>query len=612
MKIPRDYQEAANTSLWNFIHQQPGLNPLVVEATGLGKSLNIAMFIYMWLAHYPHTRIMQVVHVKELVKGNYEELMELWPSAPAGIYSAGLNERNLRAQVTFAGIMSVHKRAASFGHIDFLLVDEAHTISDKESATYVKFIAALKEINPYLVVIGFTATAFRMSSGYLVEGELFDEVVYDIGSGESFLWAIEQGYLIKPVPKNPGFELDSDAIGIQAGDFKNNEASQAMHDQNILERAVDTTIAMGTAQDRKCWLHFCQSIEDAETVADMFTCKGYPHEAVHSKRDDRDDVIQALKTGDLLGATNMGVLTTGHNIPRIDLIGMLRLTRSPGLWVQMGGRGTRPIWLSGHDITTFDGRWASIKESGKETCLLLDFVGNTKRLGPLNYPNVPKRRGPGSGSSSMVRECPECQTYVHIGVKQCTECGHVFAPPERLSKAGASEADLVTSQIVDLTDLSQTPPPKQFEVYGVHRMVCSHHKGKNDKADTMRVDYFCGFNTFSSWVCLAHEQGSFPRRKAQQWWEAHDGYGEGPQDIEEAVEMASLLAKPLFIKVWVNTKFPEIVGHDFIGTRFELPPELGGPPLQAPEPDPFEADAQATINSTAGYGGYDYDDDIPF
>lgn len=42
------------------------------------------------------------------------------------------------------------------------------------------------------------------------------------------------------------------------------------------------------------------------------------------------------------------------------------------------------------------------------------------------------------------------------------------------------------------------------------------------------------------------------------------------------------LRKPKFIKVWLNTKHPEIVDYDFRGTRFELPPEFGGPPLQEP------------------------------
>lgn len=610
MKQPRDYQDAANISLWNYLHENPGKNPLVVEATGLGKSLNIAMIIRMLLHYYPQTRIMQTCHVKELVKGNHDELLQFWPAAPAGLFSAGLGVRDLRKQVTFASIMSVAKRAHAFQHIDFLIVDEAHTINDKESTTYAKFIADLRRTNPRLVVIGFTATPFRMTSGMLTDGEMFDEVVYDIGSGESFVWAVEQGYLIRPVPKNPGFELDSDAIGIQAGDFKNKETSDALREQDILERAVDMTIAMGIDQGRQNWLTFCQSIDDSELVADMFTHKGYPHEAVHSKRNDREEVLTKWMSGELVGVTNKDILTTGINNPRIDLITMLRLTRSPGLWVQMIGRGTRPLWTPGYDIGTLEGRLNSILASQKQTCLVLDFVGNTKRLGPINYPNLPKRRGSGGGGDP-VRECPTCNVYCHISLSACPECGYEFPPPERV-KPSASEAAIVDSRALDL---SKQLPPKEFEIFDVHRMICSHHEGRNGKPDTMRVDYYSGFRRFSQWVCVAHPYGSFPRRKAEDWWKSHGGETP-PHEVDKAVEEAGDLNKPKFLKVWVNTKYPEIVGLDFAGTRFELPPELGGPPLQEPGPDPLaeqeEEAKKAREHTMAAMGDGYFDDEIPF
>lgn len=618
MKIPRDYQEQANLALWNFIHNCPGKNPLVVEATGLGKSLNIAMFIWMWLAHYPQTRILQITHSKELIEGNYLELLGLWPSAPAGVYSAGLNQRDLRSQVTFCGIQSVYSRPASFGHVDFIIVDEAHTISANENATYSKFIAALKAVNPYLVVIGFTATPFRMTTGLLTDGTMFDEIVYDIGSGESFVWAVEQGYLIRPIPKYPGFQLDSDDIAVMAGEFDNKASSQALRDQNILERAVDTCIAIGEEQGRQSWLHFCQSIEDAELVADMFTYKGYPHEAVHSKRGDRDEVLKAQKDGGLRGVTCRDVLTTGYNHPALDLIGMLRLTRSPGLWVQMVGRGTRPAWVGhiGHnggpplyDITTLEGRRDSILASHKQTCLVLDFVGNTSRLGPINYPNLPTRRTKKGPPQAMVRQCPKCDTYNHISRRFCDDCGYEFPPPERL-QVNASESALVTSNVLDLT---KQPPPRQLDVMGVNRMICAHHNGKDGKPDTMRVDYFSGQRRFSVWLGFEHPEGSFPLRRAREWWAMHGGHGKAPTTILAALELVGDLQKPKFLKVWTNTKYPEVVDYDFRGTRFELPPEIGGPPLQEPEPDYEEEARLASIADSAAFVGTYYDDDdIPF
>lgn len=597
---PRDYQEAAHAATWKYIHEHPGRNPLVVEPTGTGKSLQIAMFLWHLFASYPNSRALCLTHVKELVKANHAELMALWPAAPAGVYSAGLGVKEHRAPITFAGIMSVAKKAPLFKHIDFVLVDEAHSINVTSQTAYNKFLQQLRAVNPNLVVIGYTATPFRMKGGLLTEGDLFDDVCFDLSSGEAFLWLIQQGYLARPVPKDPGFQLNSDSITLLAGDFNNAETSQAMRDQNILERAVDSIIAHGVEQGRRAWLHFCQSIEDAELVADMFTYKGFPHEAVHSRRSDRDAVLEAFQNGELVGVTNKDILTTGYNQQNIDLIGMLRLTRSPGLWVQMVGRGTRCVYASGYDVSTLEGRHNAILASPKQTCLVLDFVGNTERLGPINYPRLPGRRNKKGGGGEMVRPCPQCGTYNHISLKVCEECSFEFPPPERLRET-AGESPLV----INLRDL---PPPvvREPKVVPVHRMLLMRHSGKKGKLDTLRVDYFSGFNRYSDWLGFEHPPGTFPRKKAEQWWHSHGGHGAAPVNIDEVVAAHGYLRRPYWLQVLVGGDYPEVKQYDFVGSRFELPPEAGGPPLEFPPPDPTEPTPVDTRYDDSYYG------EIPF
>lgn len=621
---PRDYQEAADQFLWNYLHTNHGKNPLVVLATGMGKSLNMAMAKWRLLASYPKVRILNATHVKELVEGNYRALMSLWPSAPAGVYSAGLGRKDVGRQITFCGVQSAVRNPQVFGHIDFVFVDEAHRISPKDEATYGQLFKDLKRVNPNLVVIGFTATDWRMGSGLLTDGDMFDDVVFNLGGGESFLWAIEQGYLIRPVPKDPGFAVDETELHLRGGEYIDSEASQAMRDQNILERAVDMMIAVGTEQNRKAWLTFNQSIDDAEMVADMFRYKGHDVQAVHSKRDDRDEVLRDFKRGLLRGVTNKDVLTTGFDHPPIDLIGILRLMRSAGLWVQMLGRGTRPSWVGhqGHnggpplyDISTQEGRLASILASHKQSTTVLDFAGNTRRLGTINYPNVPGKRKKGAGGGDApVRTCPEpCNAMHHVSVKVCPECGHEFPPPTSFSES-ASDAPLVESRAAPVLDLMAPPVPRVEEIHGVHRMVCSHNEGKNGKPDTLRVDYFCGMRRFSAWVCLAHADKSFPRSKAEQWWAQHGGPDPAPTDIADATEMVDQLTKPKFIKVYIPPKgYPDIIGYDFRGTKFGLPPEGGGPPLSDPGPDPLARPVDTAEDARRSQMIREmYEDDIPF
>jgi DNA repair protein RadD len=624
-KNPRDYQMDSHTALWRFLHDPAhyGKNPLVVMATGLGKSLNIAMFIWAMLSRYPHVRMVQACHVKELVASNYEEAMELWPECPAGVYAASLKRRDTRTQVTFAMINSVAKRAKSFGHVDFLIIDEAHRLSDNDASLYGLFIADLKAKNPNLIIIGYTATDYRMKGGRLTEMGLFDEVVYDIGHGESFLWAVEHGYLIRPVPTDPGFQVDDTDIGLSSGDYKSSEASAAMHDQDIIERAVDYSIKLAKDENRKRALIFAQSVDDADLIADMFTYKGYPTRAVHTRSDDRDEILAAHKRGELWGVTNRDILTTGYNDPWLDLMVCLRLTRSPGLWVQMVGRMTRPAWVNHighnggpplHDISTLEGRLASIMESGKLNARVLDFCGNTERLGPINYPNIPKARKKGAGGDAPVRTCKNCEpwTFHHTSVKVCPECGFAF-PAETKLRTMASKSALVSgSNPLGLPE----PEPRKFEVFSVHEMTATFNEGKGDKLDTMRVTYRSGVSMFKTWVCFEHAYNSFPRRKAEEWWREHGGQGPAPRSIQEALEAAGDLNMPKFINVWTNTKYPEITGYDFIGHRFEpstLDLTKGRMMLHEPDPDPL-ASVVAQAQTAAFYqGGGDYwDDDIPF
>lgn len=596
--IPRDYQTAAADALWNYVHTHPDHNPLVVMPTGTGKSLTMALFIWGMMQRYPHLRMMNLVHVKELVVGNYRALKNIWPLAPAGIYSAGLKKKEVHGQVTFAGIDSVRAAVRRFGKIDFIIVDEAHRISDNDRSTYQKVFKAFREINPNLIIIGFTATDYRMGMGKLTDGELFDHVCFDLSDGPAFVWMLDQRYLLKPVPKNPGFSVDESRVKIKAGEFDEKSASQAFRDQDILERAVDTVIQCGEEQGREAWLTFTQSIDDCDLVAEMFRYKGYDVEAVHSKMGgDRDEILKAFSEGKLRGVVNKDILTTGFDEPRIDLIAMLRLTRSPGLWVQMLGRGTRPLWTPGYDLTTWEGRNSSILASAKQDCLVLDFAGNTKRLGPINYPQIPKRKK-GAGGDPPVRECPECGAYNHISLKCCAECGYEF-PVEQKLEARASSQDLV----VNLNDL---PPPiaKEYGVFKVDQMIYYEQAAKPGKWPTLRVDYICGVRRFSTWVCPEHP--GYPSMKAKDWWKGH-GHGPMPAKALEMAQYADYRV-PYYIKVWLNTKYPEIVGYDFVGTAFELPPELGGPPLRLAEDTAVEAEKERIKELAREM----FDDEIPF
>ena len=144
----RDYQNEAVKSIFNYFWTHPEGNPLVACPTGTGKSLIIAEFLKQVLHKYPNQKIMVLTHVKELIKQNHEKMMMVWPTAPAGIYSAGLKKRDTINPILFAGIGSVVRKPERFGHVDILIIDECHLVSPSKSTMYQQFIDDLTVVNP--------------------------------------------------------------------------------------------------------------------------------------------------------------------------------------------------------------------------------------------------------------------------------------------------------------------------------------------------------------------------------------------------------------------------------------------------------------------------------
>ncbi|MCU0254783.1 MAG: DEAD/DEAH box helicase family protein, partial [Acidobacteria bacterium] len=194
----RPYQRQAIDAIYGYFAENAG-HPLVVIPTAGGKSLVMAAFIEGVLRAWPDQRILVVTHVRELIAQNHAELIGLWPGAPAGIFSAGLGRRDLRARILFAGIQSIHRRAWEVQQCDLVLIDEAHLIPGSSDTMYRRFLDTLGRINPQLKVIGFTATPYRLDSGMLHEGKgaLFTDIAFEV----SVRQLIDDGWLCPLVSK---------------------------------------------------------------------------------------------------------------------------------------------------------------------------------------------------------------------------------------------------------------------------------------------------------------------------------------------------------------------------------------------------------------------------
>jgi DNA repair protein RadD len=594
MILDRWYQTEAVDSIWSYFRDGGQGNPVVAMPTGTGKSVVIARFLQSVFNAFPYQKIIVLTHVKELIQQNYEKLMALWAFAPAGIYSAGLNSREHGKAITFAGIQSVWRKPALFGHVDLVLIDEVHLVPLENMAMYQAFISGLRAINPHLKMIGLTATPWRLGQGRIIDpierkGELieplFTDICYDLTSTESFNRLIAEGYILPLRPKRTKAVLEADGIHMRGGEFIESELQDFVdaHDE-LTWQALNEAREVAMNEQRQCWLVFATGIRHANVVGDMLDQLGVTNCVIHSKSGDRDRDMMQWKAGQTTAAVNNNVLTTGVDNPLIDLIVMLRQTASTVLWVQMLGRGTRPLYAPGYDLSDLGGRLAAISASGKRDCRVLDYAGNTRRLGPINDPVIPRRKGEGGGDAP-VKACDRCDEWVHASVRMCPYCGYEF-PFETKLKSEASSQELIRGD------------DPIVEVFKVDHVTATEHN-KIGKPPSLKLSYYSGLRSvFADYLLIEHPPGQQGRTR-RLWREM--GGGELPPSTAAAAEMATFLKMPTHLRVWINKQYPEILARCYDGTAFGT--------QEASEPPTLEGVRQ---HAPVAYLASDLDDDVPF
>lgn len=528
MITPRWYQSEAIDSIYNYFMNGGKGNPLIALPTASGKSIIPAVFIQRVLSRWPNQRFLLITHVKELIRQNSEKMLEVWANAPLGIYSAGLKRREVINPIIFGGIQSMIKIAEAFGHRDIIFVDECHLISQEEDSSYLKFFAVMKNINPNVKIVGLTATKFRMGQGLLTQDGVFTDIIYDMTDIEGFNRLIKEGYLSPLVPQSRVTQLDVSGVSAQRGDFIQGQLQYQVDRAEITWKALQETAYYG--QNRRSWILFSSGIEHAEHIAEMLRRLGIEAAAVHSKQSSEynDAALKAHKELKLRAVVSFSKLTTGLDHPAIDLIDDMRPTLSVVLHIQKYGRGMRLF-------------------PQKENCLVLDHAGNSMRLGPVNDPVLPRKKGDKLGEIP-IKICEACGVYNHISARNCTSCG---APFEFKVKIVAK---------ADTAPLLKNVDPPIIETFDVNWVTYTKRQ-KEGKAPYLTCTYFCGMNAFKEFVFPENKR--FPKGFSD-WWKIRS-VREVPKQTDEAMNYISELRAPKKIRVHVNRMmngrvFPEVLG----------------------------------------------------
>lgn len=461
----RPYQQAAVDAFYQTIRDKVPGHGLIEHATGLGKSVIIAKVaadMHNW-----GRRVLILAHVAELLEQNHAKLQAMLPEITVGLYSAGLKRRDINATPLVAGIQSIHNKAAQvFPPPDVAIIDECHLLSPNAGSMYRKFLSDLWQQNPKMRLLGLTATPYRLKGGCLISSKdsLFSHTIHKFSMGDG----IREGYLSPVTSKASPVQADLTGVTTQNGDFNQAEMAARFSPALTLKALEDL---LQKAHDRRSILIFAANVEHAEFITECLD--GAAMVDGSTPKETRARLIEDFRQRRLRFLVNVNVLTTGFDAPNVDCIGLLRATKSPGLYVQIVGRGTR-------------------KAEGKQNCLLLDFGGNIERFGPVEHIKLRKKSdGSTEAQGAPVKTCPKCEEKVHAGVLECPACHFRFPAIMATHQTKASEAAVLEGIEDDIRDVSH--------------WFWERHKGKGGKPDTVQITYFCGLAQFRQWLCPEHE-----------------------------------------------------------------------------------------------------------
>lgn len=536
---PRWYQIEAVTAFKDFLRNtEPGRNAIIAMPTGTGKSVVIAQIV-KYICQWPENKVLMLTHVGELVKQNADKLRAVWPQGDIGICAAGLGRRDTKQAIIYSTVQTVHsllkRDKFALGRRRLVIIDECHLLSENEDSMYRQVLAKLGELDPKMRVLGLSATPYRTKDGKLIEQEnaIFTDVAYDLN--KDFARLVEEGYLAPLTSVKTPVEVNLKGVHIQGGDYNSKEVQAAVGNDVLLEQACNVMVNEG--RYRRSWIVFVSGIKNAVRVREMLERRGIVVRDVTSANTAavNAQAIAAFRSGQVRCLVSANQLTTGFDVPQIDLIAVLRPTVSTSLHVQLLGRGTRPC-------------------PGKVDCLVLDFAHNIARLGPINDPIIKERKPKGELTEEekqeekeeaelLPRNCPNCGALLPPRTRSCPYCGY------------RAVQELDVSDLTGLTPLAyikHTPTIPSSRVWQVSSFVAGKYQNKNTGMHMLRVRVGCTGNgaDFNAHFYLNFDSLRDPVRfDAAKTWLQFGGLDPIPRTVSEAIARAKELKAPREIEL---------------------------------------------------------------
>ena len=362
-------------------------------ATGSGKTFIFSRV--MKGAREKGKRVYLVVAGRQLVDNASQRLFR--EQVPHGVMMAGHWNRRPYEPIQVCSIDTLYARRKkeTIAPADLIVVDEAHMATSRRFRWFIDQF-------PDAFFLSVTATP-HVKDGLR---HLANVVVYPITMGD----LIAQGWLVPPryfAPKKP--KLDAVRIDSKTGDYNVEDLAGVM-DAALAGDLVEHYLQYAAGRPT---LAYAVSVSHSLHIVELFRKHGISAEHIDAKTDDKGRVaaLERLKSGETKIVSNVGVLTTGVDMPYVSAIIMARPTKSYNLFIQTLGRGTRPY-------------------PGKSDFVVLDHAGNLDEHGLIEF----ERECNLDGVTKVAQKPPSVTCSVCYNVWNPLEQWKIFNP--ELAAAG--------------------------------------------------------------------------------------------------------------------------------------------------------------------------------
>lgn len=277
-------------------------------------------------------RVLILAHRNELIQQIKDRLSNF--GLKAGIIkSRHITEEDKQIQIASVQTLCRRNKVVFLKHISLIIVDEAH---HTPSTTYLAILETYQKEHTKL--LGVTATPIRL------DGKGFEKIFDRLICSYPFKWFVENKYL------SPVKHFASDVIKLENISLVKNREGYKDYDERQTEKYYLNKTVMADIIDsykkfgeNKKSVVFAVTIKHAEEIAKRFVEAGYQASVISSLTNDneRTSKVNAFKNGEIKILVNVDIFSEGFDCPDIEVVQIVKPTKSLVKYLQMVGRVTR-------------------------------------------------------------------------------------------------------------------------------------------------------------------------------------------------------------------------------------------------------------------------------